>query len=314
MPEIYMRKKAFWKEEKDNNRLMIVILFVVLLGITLLFLNKENKDDTVKNDKFNDNKNTLKKFKILLRIFRRLKLYEKLIFDFKTTYKNELGIINKLYNPITQSNLNEEGYWLRKFSYNIQSLKFDKCQSNILSQEIELYYNFLFNKKHFEFEIANDYADDSNVIEDKICFTSGKAHIALKTLSTPKCIEFKNLQIGNFYDSISVKNNTNILFKFHIFKVKNNKIHIYPVNKQLITSKHIKEYYETEEDDSKFPYVDRNFVIYKDSITEDKFIRICNLIPLTDSELYYDNKFWLEINWDSKIQNMICLSEFVYLF
>jgi hypothetical protein len=310
MSEIYMKKKVFWKEEKSISNHLVVIGFIFIIGISVILINKQNHEDITggRIDKGKDNLRS--KIKILVEFLKRMNF----IRNKKNSIKNikivNVQIIDEKFNPISQSNKYEEDYWADKFTKNLTILIFRKCRQNLLSQEIELYYNFHFNKKLSQFEIANDYADDSSRFDDSICFSSGKAHIALRTTSTPKCIEFKNLQIGKFnYGSTSI--NANILLKFHIFKVKNKKIHIYPVNKQLITNKHTQKYYETINGQNLLPYVDRNLVFYKDT-KENKYLRICNLMPSIEGT-YYENKFWLEVLWDAEIQNMICFSEFGYL-
>lgn len=308
-----MRKKAFWSEKKQNYNLIFVILFFILLGISFIFL--MNEYNTINVEKYNftkNKKNEQQILRIFLRILRKLKLLEKFDFCFKKI-SNGLENTNKIYNPLNQANLNQDNYTLRKFSYSLETLIFDKCQNNKLSKEIEQYYNFLFNKKQYEFKIVNDYTDYSKVFEDKLCFTSGKAHVALKTILRPKCLEIKNLHIENFYDRTSIYSRTSILLKFNIFKVKKNKIHIYPINKQVISSKHIQLYYSTKQDELVIPFFDKNLMIYKQFFTDNKFIRICNILPLTKLK-NYENKFWLEIKWDHKFHKQVCISKLFYLF
>lgn len=171
----------------------------------------------------------------------------------------------------------------------LAELIFLKCTSDPSSREIETYFDFFFNKKSKEFRYEEEFSDDLVIIEDKSCIVSGKSQLALRTQGFPKCIEFLGISIKNFRN----RKDSSIVFKYHIFKVKETKVHIFPIDRHTIKVEDLGEPNE-------------NVHAYLDNI------RLCN-IGNKIQDFVYEDKFWLEINWDPKVQGMICFNKLIYV-
>ena len=340
MSEIYMKKKAFWNDKSDHEKnkkiISIFIGLVILLIFSLIIIsNRENVLKQIKEIKdyeyfkskninpysvYSEKKKLRIKCLILLKSktcenYLNKKLQNYYVTSIRKYFHNNNPLIHK-FNPILQSSAQDEDYYMQKFNRAYRHLLFVQCISKIysdydedlrnISREVELFYNFLLNRPKWEFEITNDYLSEINYYNNHMCFISGTAHLALRTNSMPRCIEFKNFQMNNFY--VLNRRESNIYFKFHVFKKnKNNKIHIYPSSKQMINYNLIKQYADISD-----YFENKNVLIYLDHNTGDKMIRICNVLSSVDPA-YYDNNFWLEVVWNPEIQNLLCLENINYI-
>jgi len=347
MSEIYINKRPFWNENNQNNhwkiKNIVIKIGILIFIILFVFVFIRAKDDNKSNiSNLNENQASLilsdyskiKKLRMKCFILKGIFLRkcketmnigennsERIGSSFQSDNLNDNYIYyknnsKKFYNPILQSTINEQDYFIHKFNTAIRNILLIECFSESndeidkdlkrISKEIEIYYNFLLHRQKLEFEITNDYGIDYISINNQLCFVSGSAHLALKTISTPECIEFRNININNFY--YTYKRDANIHLKFHIFKLnKTNKIDVYPVSKQLLNFNIIKRYRDMSDQ-----YDHRNLLIYFDHLTGDKMIRICNILSNLDSR-FYENNFWLNIVWNPEIQNLLCIDKINYI-
>jgi hypothetical protein len=330
MSQVYFKRKPFWTEEKqksNSKKSLFIFSIVIIVGVLILNIFYYARYDsnlkslkTKKIGKFEKMgrmkidtliykiKRRFLKFYIYLQNQNYSKNYQSIQYQLnKNKFKEKSVIQTFKINPILQSTLNDYIINSYKFKRKILYLYFLGCKNEIESQELEAFFNFHLNLKTKQFEIIPDYADDFNIFNNNLCFSSGRAHIALRTEDIPKCIELKNLYIENFY--YQNKNNSNIIMKFHLFRVVNTKIHIFPINKQILTARHFKKYFNRGEDKYHF-FVEKNIIIYRKGL--DKLIRICNILSEENSKIF-ENKLWFELNWDPIIQNILCFEDLAYV-
>jgi hypothetical protein len=309
--EIYMRKKAFWQQRNErktnHNFFLLVILFVlvVFLLISIAFRKQELK--------LNSNINHLKS-KFLNRTMR-LHSYIKNYLSKEIYRKVSQSKRKTKLSPVTHCSPQEEEFYKRKYDKKFQAQLFFFCDSS--SFELEIYYEFRFFKTQKEVAFDFTYISDLQTYPNETyCVLSGKSNLTLRTNYFPRCLEFKNLKLSTFVYKNYV--NPEIILKYHMFKVVSNKINIYHVSTLKLTSELISEYnnmkglLEKHKNNQKFITIMDNIIIYSDPYNKsDKYIRICNMLSRAESK--YDNKFWLEINWNPKIQNHLCFDELKYI-
>lgn len=315
MSEIYMRKKAFWKENNKNNNSNIGFYAAICLLILIIFLNFEMKDKNKKslNEFKNRVKDSLRKIKNFNKNVYKIKI-DVMSNDYKTINSHHFRdnekqskkrqIKHNLFDFL-KCKIFEHDKYLEIFNKNYQLNLFLKCDND--SKEIETYFNFLLNKKGLDFKIEHEFTEDQKIFYDnQICLTSGKSNLALVSNKIPKCVEFKNLNIPNFiYNKPNVSTN-NIYMNFHKFEIEQNKIHIYSISKHILSENHIQQYCKLNDDNSF--YQNKNIYIHQEK--NDKYIRICDIQNNKNSLL--GNKLWLEIIWDPNIQNLVCYESVKY--
>lgn len=288
MSGIFIKRRAFWKEEQNETSLTKYgIIFVFILIVFFCFIYKSEIETNIK---LSDIKSTIKKH--ITKKENGIK-----------TISNNLKL---KINPILQSSLDEECYFNFRFNKLIRELLFLRCDKHNedISKSIEHYYNYFFNRKKSKFEITSDYNIKENpnltIHDGKICLNSGRGQIALKTENIPECIEIKNMNIANLYYN---KGNPNLHINLHMVRYTNKiKIHLFPAFQKILYRKHIDRYYNGEQ------MYTKNLVIY--SKEKDNFIRICNFKD--DFIKYYENTIWIEFIWDAEIQNNLCFEDFWY--
>src|SRR5438445_240049 len=82
----------------------------------------------------------------------------------------------------------------------------------------------------------------------------------------------------------------NININFHIFQIKKNKIHIYPVSHKTINKNLIKDYINLH---NKNDIANSKNNIYLYEKDDNKYVRFCDILGKVSSN-YYENKLWLE--------------------
>jgi len=284
MSGIYIKRRAFWKEEQNEDKVTKYGILCLFILIIFFYFNYHPQKDS--NIKLSDIKSTVKKHFT------------------KKEKENDIKITTNL-NHILQSSLDEEYYYYYKFNNLIKELLFLKCTNDEISKNIEHYYNYFFNKKKSYFEIVSEYNNfkenaSLTILDDRICLNSGSGQIALKTQKIPECIEIKNLNIANLYYN---KANPTLNIILHMVRYTQDvKIHLFPAFQKILYRKHIDRYYNGDQ------MYTKNLVLYTKE--NDNFIRICNFKD--DFIKYYENTIWIEFIWDAGIQNNLCFEDFWY--
>jgi hypothetical protein len=282
MSEIYMRKEVFWAVEKRNENARKLLLIIIILGLLLIvFVYKAKQDNSQIMAKFTSTE--------------RHK-------DIPKNPTRQEG--NSTINEFVSCKTYMKDYYVDLYTQQLVSSLFHTCPNSDQSRDIENYYNYHMNGKLYSFRFENELIDDIKRLKNLTCFTSGKSYIALQTQHYPKCIEFKGLNIANFYKTR--ENDPNLYIKIYIYNVRVDKIHLHALKKQIIKESLIKKYTKSE-----LPTYSDNVVIYTDDSGE-KYMRICDILP--NVEDMYENKFWFEISWNPLIQNMVCYESFKYIY
>ena len=282
MPDIYLNKHTYLLVNRRNKYLNKFYVFLVTFGIILIMISMLKRNE---NEKISDNK---------------------IIIVENSVQNKTLSLQVNKFVDILNCKTYEKDYYQEDFRNILINMIFLKCLDNHQSRDIEDFYKFYFSGKRLDFEYQGDIIDDIKIFKNLSCFTGGKAYLALNTKYFPKCIEFENMNLNNF--SYTDKSDPNIYIKFYIYKIRNNKIHLHALKKQIINENLLKRYNILENGMS---YNNgRNIIVYREE--NYNYLRICNIIP--DIEYPYENKFWFEISWNPKIQNLICFKNYKYIY
>ena len=248
----------------------------------------------------------LTKFKILI---KKNEIQKKFIKQINRT--ENLFIKNRIYNI---SNI---------FELKILRLILIYCENNLISFELENFYQFFFYKK-----LNSTARIDSNLKSlevEKIfsnykkinlfCFDKKINQIGFEFNQLPKCLEFENTNILDLLDNQNLKFNLEIDYFFYY--IKNQNINLLFFKKTSIDKKsfsfyefisnEIKQFYSKKE--TFFSFVKKEFnydkilrndevYIYKNPLSKQYNIRICNLSLLNlDMIKKFQNKIWIEFNF-----------------